>query len=329
MIRIGARASALARRQAEIVEDALKRAWPGLCTEIRAYSSDGDRDQLRSLPEIGGKGLFTADIEQALRAGEIDLAVHSLKDMPICSNDGSNGLSIGAILAREEAGDVLVSRHGLPLAQLPPGARIGTCSPRRAAQLLAHRPDLGILPLRGNIETRLRKSASCEYDGIILAAAGLIRLGRASAITEWLSIDIMLPAPGQGALAVQCRGDDLATLESLWPLHDPLTAAAVNAERAFLGELGGGCAAPVAAYATCLPAEGGLDARLWLRGAVSGPVAEICGESRIEPHAGVGTGERRLLRVSVTGELHEPYGLGRRAASEALAAGALALMEGR
>jgi hydroxymethylbilane synthase len=290
----------LARWQTDFVATALHTAWPGLQTEVAVYTTKGDRELNRPLPEIGGKGLFTAEIEAALRSDDIDLAVHSFKDLPIAE---SEELAIGAILERADARDVLVSRHGLPLEELPPHPRIGTSSPRRAAQLLAARPDAHILPIRGNVDTRLRKAATDDYDAVVLAAAGLIRLGLEAHITQQLPLDMMLPAPAQGALAVQCRADDEATLALLRRIHHQPTWAAVTAERAFLSGLGGGCAAPVAAYA----AED--DTELQLRGLV----ASLDG--------------RKVLHVSGNGSLQEPEGLGRRLAQEVLAKGATEIME--
>jgi hypothetical protein len=183
VLRLGSRPSQLARWQTDFAAAALHSAWPGLQTEVAVYTTKGDRELNRPLPEIGGKGLFTAEIEAALRSDDIDLAVHSFKDLPIVE---SEGLAIGAILKRADARDVLVSRHGLPLEGLPPRPRIGTSSPRRAAQLLAARPDAHILPIRGNVDTRLRKAATDDYDAVVLAAAGLIRLGLEAHITQQL-----------------------------------------------------------------------------------------------------------------------------------------------
>jgi hydroxymethylbilane synthase len=290
----------LARWQTDFAAAALHSAWPGLQTEVAVYTTKGDRELNRPLPEIGGKGLFTAEIEAALRSDDIDLAVHSFKDLPIVE---SEGLAIGAILKRADARDVLVSRHGLPLEGLPPRPRIGTSSPRRAAQLLAARPDAHILPIRGNVDTRLRKAATDDYDAVVLAAAGLIRLGLEAHITQQLPLELMLPAPAQGALAIQCRADDEATLALLRRVHHQPTWAAVTAERAFLSGLGGGCSAPVAAYA----AED--DTGLQLRGLV----ASLDG--------------RQVLHVSGNGSLQEPEGLGQRLAQEVLAKGAAEIME--
>ena len=239
------RPSALARWQTGHVIHLLKSTHPNLECEERIITTNGDRVVDRPLPEIGGKGLFTSELEAALLAGEVQVAVHSLKDLPV---DDSPGIIIAAIPLREAAFDVLVSNYGT-LDQLPHAARVGTCSVRRTAQLLAHRPDLTILPLRGNVDTRLRKLKASEYDAIVLAYAGLVRLGLDSNIAETFSLDVMLPAPGQGALAIQCRADDEVTRGLLTPLHDSPTADSVSTERFFLSALGGGCSMPIAAYA--------------------------------------------------------------------------------
>ena len=240
------RPSALARWQTAHVIQLLQAAYPGLeCTED-VITTTGDRLLDRPLPEIGGKGLFTSELEKALLTGNVQAAVHSLKDLPI---EESPGLVIAAIPEREAAQDVLVSAAGQRLMDLPEGARVGTSSIRRAAQLLARRPDLAILPLRGNVDSRLRKVWNGEYDAIVLAQAGLLRLGLQAHISEVFPLEVMLPAPGQGALAVQCRADDEETQRLLAAIHHPLTAAAVEAERAFLSGLGGGCSLPVAAFA--------------------------------------------------------------------------------
>ncbi len=240
------RPSALARWQTQWVCRALETAWPGLrCQEV-VISTQGDRILDRPLPEIGGKGLFTLELERELQAGHVHAAVHSLKDLPV---DNPPGLVLGAIPERAAAQDVLISQAGYRFADLPQGARVGTSSLRRTAQLLAQRPDLKILPLRGNVDTRIRKVLAGEYDAIILAGAGVTRLGLEDKITEWLQLKIMLPAPGQGALAVQCRLDDTDTLNYLAAIDHLATRQAVNAERTFLAELGGGCFLPVGAYA--------------------------------------------------------------------------------
>ncbi len=246
VLRLATRRSPLALWQARHVARLLEDAWPGLQVQLVTFTTQGDRMRHRPLPEIGGKGLFTAELEAALRAGEVDLAVHSLKDLP---TDLASDLTLGAVLKREDPHDVLISRHGLSLDRLPPNPAIGTSSTRRAAQIRLARPDARILPLRGNVDTRIRKALDPQgpYDAIVLARAGVARLGREEVITQVLPFEVMLPAPGQGALAVQCRADDERVLALLVPLHDPETAAEVTAERAFLQALGGGCALPVAA----------------------------------------------------------------------------------
>ena len=242
---IGTRGSALALTQSNFIRQRIE-ALHGVQCELQTITTTGDVHLDTPLPSIGGKGVFTAELEAALRAGTIDLAVHSLKDLPTASVEG---IAIGAIVGREDARDVLISRNAVRLAELPAGAVIGTSSSRRAAQLLAHRPDLQPRNIRGNVDTRIRKLESGEYDAIVLAAAGVNRLGLQERITEILDFDVMLPAPAQGALAIQCRADDAATLELLAALDDGRVRRAVSAERAFLQALGGGCSAPVAAYA--------------------------------------------------------------------------------
>ena len=209
--------------------------------------TQGDRDLDTPLPQIGGKGLFTAELEQALHGGAIDLAVHSLKDLP---TEHPPGLTIGATPPRADPRDVLVSRSGLALRALPTGATVGTSSLRRAAQLRRVRPDLRMLDVRGNIDTRLRKARDPDgpYDAIVLAAAGVGRLGLGHVVSEYLDVGDMMPAPGQAALAIQCRADP-EMIGLLAPLDDADTAICVAAERAFLAGLGGGCAVPVAARA--------------------------------------------------------------------------------
>ena len=257
---IGTRASALAMAQTGIVVARLKAAHPGLSCHVKQISTVGDRDQSRPLTGIGGQGVFVREIDKALLTGEIDLAVHSLKDVPTAQPDES---TIGAVLPRGDARDALVSRLGLPLQELPEGACVGTGSTRREAQLRALRPDLEIVGLRGNVDTRLRKATTEAYDAIVLATAGLVRLGRAGEITEILPPEVMLPAVGQGAICVQVRSDDREALEAVGHLDDAGTRAAVTAERSFLRMLGGGCRVPIAAHAVTDGDE------LWLRGLVS------------------------------------------------------------
>ncbi len=240
------RPSSLARWQTHWVSNELQNNWTGLaCTEI-LITTQGDRILDKPLPEIGGKGLFTQELEHELYERRVHAAVHSLKDLPV---ENPAGLALGAIPVRGEVRDALVSAQGYTLENLPEGARLGTSSLRRAAQLLRIRPDVLVEPLRGNVDTRLRKSEQGLYDAIVLAGAGLERLGFTHRISQWLSLEVMLPAPGQGALAVQCRADDVHTLELLSTLEHPPTRRAVTAERAFLQGLGGGCSLPVAAVA--------------------------------------------------------------------------------
>lgn len=250
---LATRPSALARWQTQWVCQVLEKAWSGLkCQEV-VITTKGDRILDRPLPEIGGKGLFTLELERELLEGRVHGAVHSLKDLPV---DNPPGLVLGAVPERAVVQDVLISQNGYKFMDLPVGARLGTSSLRRSAQVLAQRPDLQILPLRGNIDTRIKKVLAGDYEAIILAGAGVTRLGLEKHITEWLPLGLMLPAPGQGALAVQCRADDNETLGYLAAIEHLATRQAVTAERAFLAELGGGCSLPVGAYAQ--PAPQGL-----------------------------------------------------------------------
>ncbi len=247
LVRIGARRSKLALWQANHIAGLIARHHPSARVEIREYSTRGDAEPTAPLPDIGGKGLFTEALERALRAGEIDCAAHSLKDLPV---DDAAGLAIGAIPRRADPRDVLVSHSASSLADLPAGARVGTGSARRRAQLLALRPDLDVVPIRGNIPTRvgLLDDPDRDLDAVVLAAAGLIRLGMDSHIRETFAPERMLSAAGQGALAVQCRAE-AEQLAFFSPLNDAATELAVSAERAFLRGLEGGCSLPVGAYA--------------------------------------------------------------------------------
>ena len=266
-IRLGSRGSALALWQTEHVATLLRAQYPGLSVETVVIQTRGDRFKDRPLPSIGGKGLFTEELEERLRQGKIDGAVHSLKDLPVVD---PAGLALGAVPARGDVGDALVVRKGeeaateagggprqpgiLPLHE---GAVVGTGSRRRAAQLLAQRPDLRILDIRGNVDTRVRKTLdpAGQYDAVVLAAAGLKRLGLARHISLTLPFETMLPAPGQGALAVQCR-KEADWLAFFGGIDDGDTRAAVTAERAFLAGLGGGCRAPVGALGECGDGDG-------------------------------------------------------------------------
>lgn len=240
------RPSTLARWQTQWVIHALKNIHPNLECEEKIITTQGDKILDKPLPEIGGKGLFTQELESELLGGAVHCAVHSLKDLPV---ENPAGLTVGCIPLRAEVRDALISNNNYTVDTLPAGASVGTSSLRRAAQILARRPDVRTESLRGNVDTRLRKALDGQYDAIILAGAGLTRLGLDNHVTEWLALDLMLPAPGQGALAVQCRLDDRETLDLLAPLEDQATRKAVTAERAFLSGLGGGCSVPVAAYA--------------------------------------------------------------------------------
>lgn len=247
VVRVGTRGSALAKRQTEIVLTGLRAAHPDITFTVQIITTKGDaiRDVPLATLAAGEDGIFTSALETALLTGNIDLAVHSLKDLP---TRGTSGLIIGAIPERGNPADVLISRNDVSFDELPYGAIIGTGSPRRAAQLLRLRPDLIIRDLRGNVDTRIRKATeSDDYDGAVLAAAGLERLGRLDEASEIFALDDVLPAPGQAALAVQCR-DELAWRTLLATIHHAPTAVAVNAERDFLHQLGAGCSLPVAAY---------------------------------------------------------------------------------
>ncbi|MDO8473803.1 MAG: hydroxymethylbilane synthase [Dehalococcoidia bacterium] len=244
---IGSRGSKLAVIQAKMVEAALLKVFPDLLIGFKTITTTGDRDRTRSLDEVGGQGIFVKELENALAAGQIDLAVHSLKDVP---TELAAGLTLAGVLPREDPRDVLVTSTGVKLADLPAGSRLGTESRRRAAQLKKVRPDLMPCPIRGNIDTRLRKVQSGEVDGAILAAAALVRLGWAGRITEYLTVESFLPAVGQGAVGIEIRADDSESDKAVSAISDVKTMQAVTAERAFMRTLGGGCRAPIASMAT-------------------------------------------------------------------------------
>jgi hydroxymethylbilane synthase len=272
---LGTRSSVLARAQTRRVIELLGSAWPGLTCRAKPIVTRGDRTQESGepLPAIGGKGLFTAELERSLRSGEIDLAVHSLKDLP---TEDTPGVLVGAVCAREDARDCLVSREGLTLAELPAGSVVGTSSQRRAAQLRAVRPELDVRSIRGNVDTRIRKVQTGEYDAAVLAAAGIVRLELEGEVTEWLPLETMLPAPGQGALAVQCREGDERVLALLSAIDDAGTRAATAAERAFLRALGAGCTAPVAAHGVLVGDR--VRMRALVASADGGEVVRVSGE---------------------------------------------------
>lgn len=262
-VRIGTRGSPLALAQAEETRMRLQAAHPGLGVEIQVIHTTGDRVQDRPLAEIGGKGLFTKEIEDALLEQRIDLAVHSMKDMPTALPDG---LAIICLLKREDPRDVLISPKAACIRDLPPGAVVGTSSLRRQALLLNARPDLRIVAFRGNVETRLAKLDAGEVDATLLALAGLRRLGLAGTAASAIPASEMLPAAAQGAIGIEARADDALMAQLLRPLNHPPTEYCVSAERAFLAALDGSCRTPIAALAEILP--GG---RLRLRGQLVRP----------------------------------------------------------
>lgn len=244
-LRLATRGSQLAMAQSDIAADALRAADPTLEVEYVLVRSEGDIDRTSPLHQIGGRGVFVRAVEQALLDGRADIAMHSLKDVPTAPVEG---LTLAAILTRGDPRDVLVASGGRRLAELPSGARVGTGSVRRRLLLRALRPDLDVVEIRGNVDTRISKVASGEYDAVVIAAAGLDRLGRLDEATQVFEALEFLPSPGQGAIAVQCREDDADTVERLLAVDDPGTRAAVEAERGFLAELGAGCTRPVGAY---------------------------------------------------------------------------------
>ncbi|KTD66510.1 porphobilinogen deaminase [Legionella santicrucis] len=250
IIRIATRQSPLALWQANYVRQLLLNKWPKLNIELLPMTTSGDKFLKDKLLAVGGKGLFVKELEEALLDKRADFAVHSSKDMPA---EFPQGLCLAAICKRDNPFDVFVSHHYTSLQTLPQQAIIGTASLRRQSQLLAHRPDLCIKPLRGNINTRLEKLRSGEYQAIILAAAGLERMGFTHVITEQLSAEIMLPACGQGALAIECRTDDQETLALVAELNDPISSLCVHTERQVNAQLGGNCHVPLAVF--CTPLE--------------------------------------------------------------------------
>ncbi|MCP5145053.1 MAG: hydroxymethylbilane synthase [Gammaproteobacteria bacterium] len=247
VLKIATRESPLAMWQARYVADQLQRAHPGLTVELLGMSTEGDRFLAARLASMGGKGLFVKELEQALLTGAADLAVHSMKDVPVALPEG---LEIAVIMAREDPRDAYIANEGVPsLMELPAGSRIGTASMRRRMQLQSLRPDLEYLDLRGNVGTRLRKLREGEFHAIILAAAGLKRLGMAHEITAIFEHDELIPAIGQGALGLECRSDDAITQSLIAPLNDRSTQVCVMAERALNESLDGGCHLPVAGHA--------------------------------------------------------------------------------
>jgi len=297
-LRLGTRGSALARWQAEWT--AARLAELGVDVELVLIRTTGDRQQEGPVAGLGREGVFTKELQNALLDGRIDLAVHSLKDLPTALHDG---LTLGAVPERAPVADCLISRGGVKFGELPPGARIGTGSARRRSQLWHARRDLAMLDLRGNVDTRLRRLDDGEYDAIVLAEAGLRRLGLEARIIEVLPLSLMLPAVGQGALGIEIRADDPRTAELVAPLNHAATAAAVRAERAMLAALHGGCLAPVAGWGRV--ESGGLH--------LTGAVTSLDGERRLE--------------ASISGDPHDAAQLGEFVATELLSQGAGALID--
>lgn len=299
-IRIATRKSKLALWQAEHVADQLRRAHPDLQVVLVPMTTQGDRIQDRSLAAIGGKGLFIKELEVAMQEHRADIAVHSMKDVPA---DLPPGMALGAILPRADTRDALISNHYPSVDALPPNASVGTSSLRRQAQLLARRGDLRIEPLRGNVDTRLRRLDEGDLHAIVLASAGLIRLGWEARITERVPASICLPAVGQGAIGIECRAGDEAVLSRLRVLEHPATRTALNAERAFSLRLGGSCQSPIAALATL---DGGV---LKLEGLVAEPDGS------------------HIWRDAIQGDPHQAEALGAQLAERILNAGAHDLLK--
>jgi hydroxymethylbilane synthase len=300
-LRLGTRRSALATTQSSWVADRLRDL--GVDVELVEVTTEGDRDRTTPLAEIGGTGVFVSALREALAEGRVDLAVHSLKDLPTTPDPRT---TLAAVPRREDPRDALVARDGLTLAELPAGAQVGTGSPRRRAQVAALGLGIEVTDVRGNVDTRVQAVREGRLDGVLLAAAGLRRLARIGEATELLDPIQVLPAPGQGALAVEVRSDDLETLAAVASLDDPDARACVTAERALLAELEAGCAAPVGALAEV--AEGEHGPELSLRAVVAAPD---------------GSGD---LRRSLTGDPDDPAALGRRLARLLLEDGAADLM---
>lgn len=291
---IGTRGSRLAVWQAEWVQARLKELAPGLTVTLQRIKTSGDKILDVPLAAIGGKGLFVKEIEEALLREEIDLAVHSMKDVPTVLPDG---LDILCVPARDDPRDVLVSRDSCSLDQLPKGSRVGTSSLRRQAQLLHHRPDLRVELLRGNLDTRLRKLHNGEYDAIVLAAAGLSRMGWSDRVTEYLPPEVSLPAIGQGALGLEGRRNDGFVQTLVEKLEHRPTRTAVMAERALLERLQGGCQVPIAAHAT------------------------VKGDTLIMTGLIASVNGRRLIRDTIQGPVSKAQGLGMHLAEKLLAQG--------
>lgn len=298
---IATRESPLAMWQAEFVQSSLQKAHPGLQVELLGMTSRGDQLLETPLAKVGGKGLFVKELEAALLEGRADIAVHSMKDVPM---EFPSGLALGVICAREDPTDAFVSNQFASLDALPSGSVVGTSSLRRECQLRARRPDLVVTFLRGNVNTRLRKLDEGQYDAIILASAGLIRLGFAQRIAQRLSIEDSLPAGGQGAVGIELRSEDADVLSLLQVVHDEATAQRVTAERAMNRRLEGGCQVPIACYADFLPGS----QNLLLQGLVGKPDGSL------------------LLRAEATGPAEQAQSIGERVADDLLAQGAAEIL---
>ena len=295
IIRIATRQSPLALWQAEHVATLLAQAFPGLKTQLVKMVTRGDKILDAPLAKIGGKGLFVKELEQGMLEGTADIAVHSMKDVPV---DFPAGLHLAAILSREDPTDAFVANRYATLSDLPTNARIGTSSLRRQCQIKERFPDAEVLPLRGNVNTRLAKLDAGDYDAIILASAGLKRLGMAERITETLDTAISLPAIGQGAIGIECRVDDPEINDMLRLLHDSETGICVSAERAMNARLNGGCQVPIGGFAVC------RDGQLFMRGLVGNPDGSV------------------LYRAERRGGLDQAELIGRLIAEDLLAQGA-------
>jgi hydroxymethylbilane synthase len=297
---IGSRGSPLAMVQANWVKYQMQALRPEMEFHIKKISTSGDKITDVALAKIGGKGLFTKEIESDLLSGEIDVAVHSMKDVP---TELPEGLKIGAVPLREDPRDALVSRDNIKLSRLPGGALVGTCSLRRRAQLLAVRPDLKVTDLRGNLDTRLKRIEEGKFDAVVLACAGIRRLGRYEVISEELDLDVIVPAVGQGALCIEIRERDSFVKKMLHPLNHVETELAIRAERAFMAELEGGCQVPVGGHARM---EKGLLV-------LYGVVASLGGE--------------RIVRAHDSGDPEKPEELGNRVAGRLMMMGANDILE--
>lgn len=300
-LRLGTRASALATTQSQHIADRLK-AEAGVDVELVTISTEGDRDQSTPLDSLGGQGVFVTALREAVVSGEVDFAVHSLKDLPTAPDPR---LTLAAVPVREDPRDAVVARDNLTLGELPTGSTVGTGSPRRTAQINALGLGLSVVPIRGNVDTRIAKVRSGDLDAVVLALAGLKRLGRADEATELLDPLQLLPAPGQGALACECRAGDGATAEALAVLDDAETRSAVTAERSLLATLEAGCTAPVGALADIAMGDDGDE--LWLRAVV----ADVSGSPSI--------------RLSATGSPADAGAVGEQLAAELIAEGASVL----